>query len=244
MSLDPAIAGRGMPAGAPQAKNDASRNAAILAARTATAPFLTVLRWERGWGSAAGSSGHPAAARHVRVGRQQHDPRAVARGQQHALRFHPTDAARLQVRDHDDLAADQRLGRVVLGDPGGQRARGVADLDPELQNLVRAGPPLRLEDLGHPQVDLAEVVDRDLAHSAPSFVDWIRAAGRVSILGKSGAPCRMRAPAGSPPQREASGNRWADSEAGIPSWSHTRCVAAGSTGVNRIVAIRSASSVL
>src|SRR5438105_217686 len=127
------------------------------------------------------------------------------------------DAARLQVRDHHDLAADQGLGRVVLGDPGGQRARGVADLDPELQDLVRAGHPFRLEDLGHPKVDLAEVVDRDLAHSAPSFVDGIRAAGRVSIRGKSGAPCRMRAPAGSPPQREASGNRCADRGAGIPS---------------------------
>ena len=69
------------------------------------------------------------------------------------------ERGRLEVRHHDDLPADEGLGPVVLGDPGDEGPRLVAEPDGELQELLRLRHRLGRDDLGDPQVEALELVD-------------------------------------------------------------------------------------
>src|SRR6185295_11670967 len=104
---------------------------------------------------------------HARLGtgtrRDQIDPRPLARSAQH----HPLgDAefhlARREVRDQYGQLSLELLGRVRRLDAGENGARAIADIERELQQLVRALDVLGLDDFRDAQVELVEVVDRNL----------------------------------------------------------------------------------
>ena len=78
----------------------------------------------------------------------------------------PISFAGLQVGDDDDRPADELLGLIRLGDAGDDRPLLGADIDLQLHQLLRLRHGLGLEHLGHAQLDLHEVVDRDARSSA------------------------------------------------------------------------------
>ena len=86
----------------------------------------------------------------------------VGCGQQHALRIDVADAVGLEVGDHDDLLADQLLGRVALLDGGHDHTLAKSVRKRKLQAGVRLAHRLGLEDLAHAQIQLVNILDRDL----------------------------------------------------------------------------------
>ncbi len=69
---------------------------------------------------------------------------------------------RREIRDDHDLAPDERLRRIRLGDARDDLALFVAQVNLQAQQLVRALHLLRNLDLCDAQFDLREIVDRDL----------------------------------------------------------------------------------
>src|SRR6185437_10290182 len=87
---------------------------------------------------------------------------AVRGGEQHAVRLEAAHLAGCEVGDDDDVAADQLLGGVPLGDAGEYLPLFVAEVDFEAEQLVSLGDALGDEDAGDAEVDFNEVVDGDL----------------------------------------------------------------------------------
>src|SRR5688500_12379959 len=89
------------------------------------------------------SSADAGAGRDVDVDRREADHLVATGGQDHALRGDAADGSRFEVGEEDDLLADQRVGRVALGDAGDDLPQGVlADVELEAQELL--GPLDRL----------------------------------------------------------------------------------------------------
>src|SRR5215212_8591973 len=86
---------------------------------------------------------------------------ATAGGQQHPPRLDAPELRGLQVGDDDDAPPDQGFGLVELGDARDDGAPVVAEVEVELEQLVRFGDTLGGQHDGDPQVDLGEVVDGD-----------------------------------------------------------------------------------
>ena len=113
-------------------------------------------------------------------------PAFAGRREHHAFGHAELHLARLEVRDHQRHAPEQLLGRVRGPDAGEHRALALAEVERELQQLVGAFDGFGGDDLRDAQVELREVVDRDvsaaLRHSsparpqAPSGRQWRRAA--------------------------------------------------------------------
>ena len=68
----------------------------------------------------------------------------------------------LKIRHNHDLASDQLLGRVARRDPGDQRALVLAVEDGQLDQLFRSFDFFRGANFCNPQIDLHELIDRDL----------------------------------------------------------------------------------
>ncbi len=86
----------------------------------------------------------------VRIGEGGEDGLAVfARGggEQHAVGLEAAHLAGGEVGDDDDVAADEVLGGVPLGDAGEDLALFVAEVDFEAEKLVGLGDALGDEDL-------------------------------------------------------------------------------------------------
>src|SRR5260370_8854610 len=82
-------------------------------------------------------------------------------GHDHAIGFHATEFAGREV-DHDgDFAADQFFRLVVLRDAGANLANLGADVNGELQQLVRANDAFGGLDLPNAHLDFGEVLDAD-----------------------------------------------------------------------------------
>ena len=62
----------------------------------------------------------------------------------------------------------ERLGPVVLGDPGDHGPRLVRQTDGELQELPGLRHRLRRDDLGDPEIEALELVDRDARGAFPA----------------------------------------------------------------------------
>src|SRR4029079_15928124 len=94
------------------------------------------------------------------VGRQQEYAGAVAaRGEQHALGFAEAHLARLQVGDHDRKTADELGGIVCRLDAGEHLAGFGADVELQLEQLLRAFDVFGTDNPGDAQIDFAEIVD-------------------------------------------------------------------------------------
>jgi len=85
-----------------------------------------------------------------------------ARGEKHAVGFQTAHFARGEVGNDHDLAADQVLGCVPLGDAGEDLTLFVAEVDFEAEELVGFRDALSYENLGYAELDFDEVVDGDL----------------------------------------------------------------------------------
>ena len=94
------------------------------------------------------------------IGRQEEDARSfAARGQDHALRFPEAHLARLQVRDHHRQATDQLRRIVGLLDAGEHLAGFGADVELQLEQLLRAFDVFGADDPSDPEIDLIEIID-------------------------------------------------------------------------------------
>src|SRR5580692_5860836 len=87
---------------------------------------------------------------------------AVRSGKQHAVRLETAHLAWGQVGDNDDSLADQLFGRVPLGNAGENLALLITKIDLETKQLVRFRDTLGDDNLRNPEVNLDEVVNRDL----------------------------------------------------------------------------------
>ena len=96
-------------------------------------------------------------------GDEQEEARRIAgRRQHHAFRHAELHLARREVGDHHGQAADERRRIVGRLDAGEHLARAErADVERQLQQLVRAFDMLGVDDVRDAQVDLGEVVDAD-----------------------------------------------------------------------------------
>ena len=93
------------------------------------------------------------------------------RREDHALALHAAERGGLEVRDDDDAAADEVLGLIPFRDAGGDGARRAgAVVQRELQKLLGALDRLAGRDLGNRQLDLCEIVDRDLRDAGNGFL--------------------------------------------------------------------------
>ena len=94
---------------------------------------------------------------------EQHGRSRLAdRGREdHAVGLDAHELRRLQVRDDDDVAADEGLGLVLRRDARDDLAPLVAEIDLEAHQLVRLGHALGGDDLRRAQTHLLEVLDRD-----------------------------------------------------------------------------------
>src|SRR5713101_6258909 len=88
--------------------------------------------------------------------------RAYTGGYDHAVGFDSTELARREVHHHHHLAADQRLRFVILRDASANLAHFAADIDSQLQQLVRADDALGRLDLAHAHLHFREIFNRDL----------------------------------------------------------------------------------
>ena len=106
----------------------------------------------------------PHARLRAVVGGKQEDAGAIARrGEHHAFGQAEFHLARREVRDHRRQAADQQRRIVRRLDAGEDRARlPVADVERQLQQLVRTFDVFGIDDARDAQVDLREIVDGDL----------------------------------------------------------------------------------
>ena len=87
---------------------------------------------------------------------------AVAGGQHHAFAHAELHLARCQVGDHHRQLSCQLRGIVGRLDASEDIARlGLADVQRQLQQLVRARHMVRLDDAGDAQVDPGEILDAD-----------------------------------------------------------------------------------
>src|SRR5882762_4133915 len=80
----------------------------------------------------------------------------------HSVRFHPAQLTRREVHHHHNFAADQRLRLVILRDARANLAHFAADVDCQLQQLVRADDALSRLDLAHAHLHFREIFYRDL----------------------------------------------------------------------------------
>ena len=121
-------------------------------------------------------------------------PKRILRG----LRFASTSVRR----------PTQLLGRVRRADAGEHRALSVADVERQLQQLVRAFDRLGSDDLRDAQIELREVFDRDFAAASPAA--GAAAAAFASGFAAASSSCRTahRAASG---RRASSGARTARS---------------------------------
>ena len=96
------------------------------------------------------------------VGGQQENARTfAARGEHGALRLAEAHLARLQVCDHDRQPADQ-LGRIVGRLDACEHLAGLcADVELQLEQLLRAFDVFRAYDSCDAQIDFVEVLDRN-----------------------------------------------------------------------------------
>src|ERR1700730_7967350 len=99
-------------------------------------------------------------------------------GYDHAVGLDAAEFARLEVDHHDNLAADQLFGFVVLRNSGANLAYLAADIDRQLQQFVRAHDALRGFDLTYPHLHLGELFDPDLVRRCGRGCRTGRYAGR------------------------------------------------------------------
>src|SRR5215213_1384661 len=98
------------------------------------------------------------------IRRNEKYPRFIPRGSEnHALGDAELHLARREIRHHYGEASLELFRRVSGLDAGEHGARAFAELERELEQLVRAVDLLGARDARHPQVELVEVVDGDLA---------------------------------------------------------------------------------
>src|SRR5258708_5508512 len=83
-------------------------------------------------------------------------------GDDHAVGFDAAEFAGRKINDHGDFAADQLVGLIVLGDASANLANLGANVDCELQQLVRADDALGGLDLADAHLDFSEVLNADL----------------------------------------------------------------------------------
>src|SRR5688572_10318101 len=96
------------------------------------------------------------------IGGNEKNARFVSRGgEDHAFRDAELHLARRQVRHHYREPAFQLFRRIGGFDAGEHGARAVADVEGELEQLVRPFHRLRPCYAGYPQLELAELVDRN-----------------------------------------------------------------------------------
>src|SRR5215211_1226095 len=85
---------------------------------------------------AVATSSYASSDRHVAIERGKSEDRLVASSEDHALRRDAADRRRREVRDDDQLATDQGLRCVGLGDACDHRAMAsLAEIDRELEQL-------------------------------------------------------------------------------------------------------------
>src|ERR1700676_1696300 len=101
---------------------------------------------------------------------------SYAGGYNHPVRFHAAELSRREVPAHHHFAADERLRLVILRDACANLAHFTADVDGQLQQLVRSYNALRSFDLPYAHLDLREIFNRDFVGS--------------SLCGSTRWPCR------------------------------------------------------
>ena len=149
-------------------------------------------------------------------------------GEHHAVRLDPHEGRRLEVRDHDHLAAAELLGRIVLRDPRHDRPRLGAEPHRQLEQLLRLRHRLGVQHLGDAEVEAPELLD---ARSGA-------AARRAPSAGAAAASMRERGrPASDPrPRRHAAPGSTSASRGGppSPSWRRIPPAASGTNGSSTI----------
>src|SRR5258708_24211410 len=84
---------------------------------------------------------------------------ADGRGDDHAVRFHTAELARREIDDHSDLAANERLRLVILGDPRTNLADLRADIHRQLEQSIGTHDALGGLDLSNAHLDFGEILD-------------------------------------------------------------------------------------
>src|ERR1700730_16447488 len=92
--------------------------------------------------------------------------RSYAGGYDHSVGLDTAELAWCQVHDHHHLASYQRLRFVKLRDSRANLADFAADVDGQLQQLVRTHNALRSLDLPDSHLDLREIFNRDFFGSS------------------------------------------------------------------------------
>src|SRR5258708_23111815 len=87
--------------------------------------------------------------------------RANGSGDNHAVGFDAAELARREVDNDGDFAADQFLRLIVLRDAGANLANLGADIDGQLQQLIRADDAFGGLDLPDAHFDFGEILDAD-----------------------------------------------------------------------------------
>ena len=78
------------------------------------------------------------------------------------MRFEAAHLAGGEVRDDDDIAANEIFGRVPLGDAGEDLTLFIPEVDLEAEEFVGFWDALGDDDLGDAEIDFDEVVNGDL----------------------------------------------------------------------------------
>src|SRR6266481_5147166 len=83
-------------------------------------------------------------------------------GDDHAVRFHTAELSRGEIDDHSDLAANEGLRLVILGDSRANLANLRADIHRQLEQFIGASDALGGLDLANAHLDLGEILDGNL----------------------------------------------------------------------------------
>jgi hypothetical protein len=100
---------------------------------------------------------HARARFALAVGTQQDDAGGIACGQEHAVRFFAANHGRLKIVDNNNLATDQRVGRVMAADSSDDLLLDFSHLHLKQQQLVGVGMFAGSDNLGDPQFEFGEV---------------------------------------------------------------------------------------
>ena len=118
------------------------------------------------------------------------------RGNDHAVRFHATQLARLQIHDDHHFAAHQLFRLIRRGDSGDDLADFVADVHHHFQQFVGAGHAFGGLHLADAHLHFGEIVDADLR-----ICRWgvcrcgcagCAAGAAAGADGVAGVPCGLR----------------------------------------------------